>query len=192
MADPLKLQALTLIAIQDATKAYLNGGSISKWEQDMRTALVRGHTAAYLAGLAERLGVQVDTALVSERRLSKIERAELKEYLKRQLAFFDGFVADVRRGKLSPAQIAARADLYSGATRATYFDTRWGDWEIPFSPGDGGTPCLGRCRCGCEVIDNGDGTGKYNYVMGATEQHCTVCPERAAGSPYSVKRRKIV
>lgn len=185
--DPLKLQALAQVAIEDATQRYLDGGSLPAWERDMRAILARAHTAAYLAGVSERLGVPLDSALISERRLSRVERAEIRRVVDDQLKYFNGFVRDVDR--LSPAQIAARADLYAGATRATYYETRWGDWELPFAPADGGTPCKGRCRCYADVEDIGGGAGRYHYHLGGSERHCDICPSRAASSPYTVRRR---
>ena len=184
--DPLKLQALTAVAIEEATKRYIDGGSIASWERDMRAVLTRGHTAAYLAGLSERLGVPLDKALISERRLSKIERAEIKEAVSAQLEYFAGFLGDTEG--MSDAQIAARAQLYAGATRATYTESRWGDWDLPFVPADGNTPCGGRCNCEAHVEDNGDGTGMYIYRLGG-EKNCDECPRRAAGSPYTVERK---
>ena len=185
--DPLKLQALTATAIEDATQRYIDGGTPASWERDMRAILTRGHTAAYLAGLSERLGIPLDKALISERRLSKAERADIKEVVSAQLKYFDGFLDDVEG--MSDAQIATRAQLYAGATRATYYESRWGDWELPFVPADGGTPCLGRCRCYADVEDMGKGVGRYNYHLGSSERHCDVCPSRASSSPYTVRRR---
>jgi len=186
--DPLKLQALTQVAIRAATDQFLAGGSVEAWEQAMRATLARGHTAAYLAGLAERLGVPLDTALVSERRLSRAERAEIKRAVADQLRFLDSFVADVRDGTLSEAQVRARADMYAGATRGTFSGVRWGDWELPFHPTEG-SECMSNCRCSWAVEDNGDGTGSAVWKMGGTERHCTTCPARASDSPYPVKRR---
>lgn len=187
-ADPLRLDALTRLAIREATARYLAGGSIATWEREMRAVLTRGHTAAALAGIAERLGVPLDSALLSERRLSRAERAEIRQAIAKQFGYLDAFVQAVQDGSLSPAQIAARAELYGGATRATYYGARWAEWELPFLPGDGATECKSNCRCASEVEDLGDGTGLYHYHLGATERHCTTCPERAAGSPYTVRR----
>lgn len=182
MADPLKLAALMSQAI-----AGVPGVGSVTWQRDVAQIIARGHMAAWLAGTAERLGVSVDSPLLSRARLSRAERAEVQKVIDGQLRYFRGFQAEM--AGMSEAQIAARVQLYAGAVRATYYQTRWGDWDLPFAPGDGGTPCLGRCRCTASVEDNGDGTGRYVYRMGATEQHCTVCPDRAASSPYSVKRR---
>ena len=180
--DPLKLTALTLTAVQAATDRYARTGNLAAWETTMRAALTRGHTAAYVAGTAERLHVGLGTL----KGLSRIERAAVRAALDRQFGYLDGFAAVVRRGELTPAQIAARAELYAGGVRGTYYQSRWGDWELPWVPGDGSTPCGGRCRCRASVVDNGDGSGIYTWALGG-ERHCDACPARAGDHP--VKRK---
>ena len=110
--------------------------------------------------------------------------------LKKQLDFLDMFVQAVREGAMTDAGIAARASLYAGATRGTYYATRWGDWDLEWTPGDGSTPCLGSCRCTQDVEDTGDGTGRMIWRLGGAEAHCMICPTRAAASPHTVQRRR--
>lgn len=184
MADPLNIQAIALVGIQVATDRFLDGGSIDAWERDMRQALARSHTAAYLVGLAERLRVPFDSPLLSERRMSRAERNELKQWVQAQLNYFDGFVADVRSGDMSEAQIRARAALYSGATRGTYSTGRWGNISLPFHPTQG-SECGANCRCSWEVVDMGEGYVEAYWRMGAVETvHCATCPSREARNPY--------
>jgi hypothetical protein len=185
--DPLRLDALTRTAIRAATAAYVDGGTLKAWEAAMRSTLARGHTAAYLAGLAERLGVPVNSALVSERRLSKVERSEIKTVVAAQLKYLDGFVKDIDAKKLSAAQIAARAELYAGATRPTYYASRWGDWVIPDRLMPGRQICQTNCRCSVSVKDTGEGRGVLTRVMGKSEQSCGECPGLAG--EHAVKRR---
>lgn len=179
--DPLKLAALMAQAISAAP----NVGSAT-WQREIERIIARGHMAAWMAGTAERLGVPVDSPLLSQVRLSRAERREIQGVVDVQLRYFRGFQADMK--DMTPAQIAARAQLYAGATRATYSSKRWGDWQLPYQPGQG-TECLSQCRCHWEVQDNGDGTGTAVWHLGATERHCVTCPARASQSPYSVKRR---
>ncbi len=183
--DPLKLQALTMTAIRDATTAYLNGGTQAAWEQAMRAAITRGHTAAYLAATAERLNVPLDSALLSEKRLSRAERAEIKRLVQAQIDYLRGFIDALPT--LTDAQIAARADLYAGAVKTTYYQTRWGDWEIPDHLLPGMQQCVGNCKCRISVADNGDGSGVLTRTMGGTEHHCTECPPLVGDHP--VRRR---
>src|SRR5215216_7040995 len=112
MADLDRLRQLTLSAIGPATDALIAGGSTSAWEAAMRQALIRSHTAAYIAGAAERLKVKPNSPLISQQRLSRAERAEISAAVEKQLSYLKGFMGDL--GTMSPAQIAARAALYAG------------------------------------------------------------------------------
>jgi hypothetical protein len=189
-ADLLKLDALTRTAIRTATDAYLAGGSIDVWQREMQRAITRGHTASTLAGIAERLNIPIDKDLISEKRLSRAERNEIKQAVARQLEYLRGFVADVQAGKLSEKQIRARADLYSGATRTTYFESRWGNWQIPPELLPGMQTCTTNCKCSISVKDNNDGTGTLTRVLGAVEVgHCTACPPLAGD--HQVRRRSV-
>lgn len=171
--DTLRDQPLTLIA--PATQSLADGGSIAAWRKAMEVAIRRSQTAAYIAATAERLGVK--PSLVKG--LSKAERVELDKRIDAQLKYLDGFVADLRAGKLTMAQAQARAALYSGATRGTFYATRYPGLNA--YPGDGGTPCLGNCKCSLEQRDGG-----LWWVLHPAE-HCSGCLSRASGSPYSAR-----
>lgn len=171
VTDLLKLGALAATAI---TKA------LPDWAEAERL-IKRGHRAAYLAGLAERLGVPLDSALLSEQRLSRAERKEVDSQIAQQLKYWRAFADE---GQVNDA----RAAMYGRATRETYSKARWGDWDLPFHPCEG-TECLTNCRCHWTVDDHGDGTGSATWHLGATERHCTTCPSRASDSPYDVRRR---
>ncbi len=155
------------------------------WEAQMRAAITRGHLAAWLAGTGERLGVKPGSALLSEKRLSRAERAEIKALVEAQLAYLRGFAA--ARGEMSEAQIAARAKLYAQAVKGTYDQARWGDWVIPDYLYPGRQQCQVNCLCRISVRDNGDGTGVLTREMGGTEYHCGECPPLAG--EYDVHRK---
>jgi hypothetical protein len=163
--------------------AALPAPDAGDWRRQMERAIAQGHTAAFLAGTAERLGVSAGGALVSERRLSRAERREITAAVARQLRYLDGFDP----AGMSEAAIKARADLYAGAVKATYYAARWGDWEIPDALMPGMQQCLGNCLCFISIKDNGDGTGVLTREMGGTEHHCQECPPLAGDHP--VKRR---
>lgn len=167
------LTTLALDALKGATGALLRGGSSAAWLRAMQAALVKAHTAAYMAGQAERLGVSVSTL----KGLSRAERDDIKQQVAAQLDYLRGFAGAL--GGLSEAQIAARAALYAGPVRTTYSRARYP--KLPFYPGEG-TECKGQCKCSWQ--DNGDGS--YTWVLGASE-HCATCQGRAGGSPYRVE-----
>ena len=170
--DTLRSQPLSLIG--PATQALSSGGSIGAWRKAMEQAIRRSQTAAYIAATAERLGVS--PGLV--KKPSRAERKELDARINAQLRYLDGFVADLKAGRLSMAQATARAAMYSGASRGTYYAARF--QGLPFYPTEG-SECMSNCKC--EWHD--EGGGRFTWVMGAAE-HCPTCQSRAAGSPYTV------
>jgi hypothetical protein len=167
-----RLHALTLVALE--------GGDFAAMER----AIAQGHTAAWLAGTAERLGVTPGSALLNPRNLSRAERAEIKARVAAQLRYLEGF----RRAApgMSEAAIRARAAMYAGAVRQTYMAARWGDWDIPPDLMPGNQTCMSNCRCDLSVRDHGDGTGTLTRTLGG-EQHCDACPPLAGDHPV---RRK--
>lgn len=176
--DPLRLAALVasdLPLIDDPA-----------WSSKMRVVLTRGHTAAWMAGTAERLRVPLDSPLLSRARLSRAERAEIRQIVERQLEYLRGF--EQARDDMSDRAIAARQEMYPGAVRSTYYGARWGDWEIPERLMPGNQTCLTRCRCSGHVEDNGDGTGMWVRELGG-ERHCDECP--ALAGAHEVRRREM-
>jgi hypothetical protein len=171
--DTLRAQPLSLIA--PATQSLADGGSIGAWRRAMEVAIRRSQTAAYIAATAERL--KVSPAAVKG--LSKAERKELDARINAQLKYLDGFVADLKAGKLTMAQAQARAALYPGATRGTFYATRYPG--LSAVPGDGSTPCNGNCKCYLEE------RGNKVYWRLTSAEHCAGCVSLAAGSPYGME-----
>lgn len=175
-----KLIGLARVAMEDATT---RGGP--GWQAAMERALVTAHTAAFITATAERLGVPPNSDLISAKRLSRAERADIQAAVARQLIYLKGFAA--ARPDLSEAAVLARARLYAASIRSFYYAQRWGAWEIPDRLLPGLQQCLGNCRCQLsDVRDNGDGTGVLTRVLGG-EQHCDQCPPLAGDHPV---RRK--
>ena len=176
------LDALTTRAAADikaATASLLNGGSTAAWRTAMERALTVAHTSAYIVGTAERsAGGKVRawlTKLVGLRALSKDDQKALKAAVSAQLDYLAGFVS--AQSGLSDAQTAARAALYSGAVRGTYYGARFPG--LPNYPGDGSTPC--RTNCKCSVEERADG---FYWILHPAE-HCGECQQRAAQwAPY--------
>lgn len=170
--DTLRAQPLTLIT--PATQTLADGGSIGAWRRAMTTAITRSHTAAYVAATAERLGVS-PRAVAG---LSRAERAELKQRIDAQLQYLAGFVDDLKAGALSMAQAQARAALYAGPTRGTFYAARFPG--LPFYPTEGS-----ECKANCKCAWRDDGGGAFTWVLNPAE-HCDDCRSRASGSPYTV------
>jgi len=156
----------------------LNAGQLTpaKFHDATLKTLADANTAAYLRGAADRLGVREGSALLSRNRLSRAERADITAATAKQAPFLNGFVDAIERGELSPAQIAARAESYAGSVKATYAEANAPG--LPFYPGDGGTACLGHCKCSWQQRG-----GDWHWTLGAGE-HCDDCLQRADGNPY--------
>lgn len=178
--DPLRLAALASVAIEGIPT------DSPRWFSEMERVIARAQMAAWMAGTSERLGVKLDSPLLSQRRLSRAERAEIKGLVEAQLKYLRAF--DKERSGLSPAQIAARMQLYAGASKQAYLVTRWGDWDVPADLMPGNQTCLTQCKCSAHIKDNGDGTGLWIREMRGREHHCTECPMLEGEHP--VKRRR--
>ena len=148
------------------------------WQRAMETALVKAHTAAGMVGIAQRTGVD-------PRGLSKAERADIKRAVGEQLPYLRRFAAQA--GDMTPDAVATRAALYASAIKATYYEQRWGTWEIPDNLMPTKQACMVQCKCEISVADNGDGTGTLTRTMRGVENHCTECPPLAGD--HDVKRR---
>lgn len=184
MSIPDRIAALLARDIAAITRELLDGGTVEVWERRMLEAIARGHAAAAIAGTAERLGVAAGSKLLNERNLSRAERDEIRRAVAGQMPYLRNFAADVAAGRLSDTQIAARAGLYAGAIRATYYRGRWAGWDlrgVPV-PADGGTSCVSNCKCVAFVEGN-----QWIYETTAAE-HCPECLSRAAKSPYPLQR----
>lgn len=179
MTAPDRIAALLARDIATIIRELLGGGTVEAWERRMIDAIASGHAAAAIAGTAERLGVVAGSKLLNERNLSRAERQAIKDAVAGQLPYLRQFATDVQAGRLSDAQIAARAGLYAGATRVTYYAGRWYGRGLPAYPADGGTACLVNCKC--SWAERG---GMMYWELGAAE-HCPDCLSRAAQwAPY--------
>ena len=138
--------------------------------RDMRKAIATAHSAATYAAIKERTGVM-------PKGLSRAERNDLKARVAEQLKYYDKFAAQA--GDMSDAAIAARAGMYAGAVRGTYYGARYPG--LGQYPGDGGTQCLTNCKCG--IFEKEDG---LYWEMSAAE-NCDDCIAMAAGSPYNAQ-----
>lgn len=183
-----RLVALGTVSIQRATAQLQAGGSLKAWRAEMERIITTAHQATLITATAQRLGVPADSPLISAKRLSRAERDDIKAAVRGQIAYLEGFQRDIAAGKLSPPQVAARANLYGRAIKSFYYQQRWGDWEIPDVLIPGNNQCLSNCLCRITITDDGDGTGTLTRTMGGTEQHCKECPTLAGDHP--VKRRR--
>lgn len=178
MTAPDRIAALLARDIAAITRELLDGGAVANWERRMVEAIARGHAAAAIAGEAERGIVGRGRAALAkwlgERALPKATQDEIKRAVAGQAPYLRNFAADVAAGRLSDAQIAARAGLYAGATRATWGKARWSGAGLPAMPGDGSSECLTQCGCAWAYRD-----GAYYWERGKNDS-CPTCISREA------------
>lgn len=185
--DVLRLQALARAAFQEAAETASNAGA---FREAAEAVITRSHAASVWAGVADRSWTgrarQWLSGILGERALPKADREALKATIREQRRYLDGFMRDW--DNLSEAQRRARAALYAGPVRTTYEQARWGDWALPFYPGEG-SECKANCRCSWQVEDLGNGRGRATWRLSSAE-HCPTCTQRAAQSPYDVRRNR--
>jgi len=151
---------------------------VQDWQGLMRDEIKKQYINQYLVG---RGGLNQMT----QRDWGIIGRA-----LRDQYRFLDGFAADVAAGKLSPAQIQARARMYVDAAHVALERGRaeaFGMPTLPAYPGDGQTQCLTNCRCNWDIQEVRDEDGNVigwnaTWVLDPHKQevHCPDCPNNAA------------
>jgi len=145
-------------------------GAMVKPGRDMRKAIATAHSAATYAAIKERTGIM-------PKGLSRAERNDLKARVAEQLKYYDRFAAQA--GDMSDAAVAARAQMYAGAVRGTYYGARYP--SLTQVPGDGNTKCLTNCLCSLDERDDG-----IYWILDGGE-HCADCEAMAEGSPYNVQ-----
>ena len=127
----------------DQAAALLVAGEISPndFQRDMERAIWINARAAFIAG---------KVALGGAPELSRADERELRRWGNFQVNRLTKFVAEIKAGRLSAAQITARAQLYAGAINAPYNTGQvraFGDIKLPQVPGDGQTQCRTNCQC---------------------------------------------
>lgn len=158
--DSATTKALTQAQLRDVRNAIADGMG-----EDI-AALVKRYTAGEITlaewadafGQLVRTGTTVGYALgigganaMDTEAIRQIDRL-----LAEQTDFVHGFINDLAYGSTSDAQMEARAQLYAGQAVKAYEQARASAWsvDLPAYPGDGGTECLGRCRCFWTIEDD--------------------------------------
>lgn len=177
-----RLNALALSEIRTATARYHQDGNAERWELSAAKTLAKAHQAAYLLGVAERLGVPLGSPLLNARNLSRVERDELKGIVQSQVEYLAHFV-DVA-DDLSEAAINARADLYALAPKQTYWQG-WAGEDLPCTPGSC-PDCLSNCRCA--LAREADG---IHWICAEDDRSCAGCLERANTWPLVTEVEEV-
>jgi hypothetical protein len=171
MPRALRLLLARLLAeIAKATQALENGTTtVDAWRADMERRLTRYHRAALMAGLGAT-------------EMPPKGADYLKQYVGVQLDFLRNFAIEIAEGDTWKPAWNARAALYAGAVKGSYWRGAVKMLPVPATPGDGTSQCLGQCTCSLEVvwIDAENGDADVYWKLGTPEtHHCQTCPIRA-------------
>lgn len=141
--------------------------SVQQWEAEMTQAIRETFSAQYAFGRGG-LNSMTDADWLAADDLVQAQR----QYLR-------AFAEDIAAGRLSEAQITARARLYYGASTQAYERGRAAAFgvSLPAHPADGSTPCKASCRCYWSLVDKGE-TVEATWKRTASES-CSVCKDRA-------------
>lgn len=171
MEAPLKHLTGALIDQLAALATGLPFLGVDEWRRQFEVLIIQYHAAAYFAGKGkDELDARGDRLL----------GATMQQQIDRLAKFAE--VAE----SLSEAQLTARSALYAGALKASYSQGQHsGLLDLPFYPGDGGTECLGNCKCAWDVTieDAEDLDARAVWTLHA-EESCQGCLDREAGNPY--------
>lgn len=170
--DLERLLADLLGATADHNAAIAAGRiSVDEWALLIARDQLAGHYAGYMLGRGTKdIGPQ--------------SKATVEAIVADQLVYLNRFADQIRADGWRDA-FGARAAMYVGSIKESYFRGKTFGIDMPYYPGDGSTPCLSNCRCAIEIewLDQENLDANVVWHLGA-EQHCRVCPDRAARSPY--------
>jgi hypothetical protein len=99
--------------------SYTNGEiTLSQFQKRMRREYTDQHVAMRALGRG------------GEKQLTRADRQAISDMIKRENEYLAGFARDIADGKLTPAQIRARAEMYAGANmRQEYAAARLGSHQ---------------------------------------------------------------
>ena len=152
--------------------------TLQQWERGMRRELKSLHIGQYELGRGGR------------KAMTQSDWGRLGAEMRRQYEYLGNFVTEIAAGNLSPAQVAARSQLYLEASTASYERGRAAahNLVLPAYPGDGGTRCLVNCRCHWRISETEEAWNCF-WTLGNAE-HCEDCVTRSqTWAPYSYPKR---
>lgn len=157
-------------------------GEITLQELDMR----------FRSGLEEHYVRMMLLAIDGTREVTEEDLEILQHRLDREYEYLDGFIEDIRTGRMTQQRALWRAGLY-GFARAAYVNfsvpTDIADL-MPQLPGD---DCLGGSLCGCSlnVEFDTEGTAYVYWIIDPAKESCPVCIGHAIESPYVFSKEEI-
>lgn len=158
MADPTLRNSYIALFEQRMTELSnrLAAGDINlrEWQIDLRRELREAYAAQIWAA--------------TDGDPSMDDYLKIGTLIQQQDKYLEQFAHDIKDGNVSPSAIASRAQMYARSSQVAYWKQATGGASLPTYPGQ--QQCLG--NCGCEWVDNGDGT--FTWKRGKTDS-CEDC-----------------
>jgi hypothetical protein len=155
--------------MDELSDLYTNGELLlDDWHERMRRELRIAHQVLYQAGKSGPL--------------TPDDLARINQRVQEQIAYLDGFRADIEAGKLTPAQIRTRAQMYVKAGYASLQEGGTVGRGMPVLPAypTMASECRINCRCYWRIIQLDEpGAWDCTWVSRASEV-CPQCVARAA------------
>lgn len=143
--------------------------SLSEWVTSMRSELRNTYSAEYMLGRGGRNA------------MTSADWGNVGNMLKKQYGFLNEFANEIAAGKLTEAQIAARAQMYFNSATQAYERGKVharGMPDLPAYPGDGTSECRANCKCSWDIRDTKT-AWECTWALSAAE-HCPTCIGRAS------------
>lgn len=149
--------------------------TVTQWQDEMNRLVARYSTAAAFAGWD---GTNIpDPGLVA-----------VMQDVQVQMRFLGDFALVMQDADEFMPGWRERARMYARSIKTPYWRGATRFLPLPFMPAEG-TQCLTNCKCSWVIVTVNEEQGDYDcyWRLGANENHCQTCPERAAGSPYRIR-----
>lgn len=175
MPSPNEAQRALLAEFQAISKAQFER-YVDAWAGGQKSL-----TEFELLFKAELKDCYIGTAYVARGStdLSQRDYGKIGRRLRDQYGYMHDFFTEISEGKLTPAQIKARANLYAASARQILEEVGNSDDLplLPHYPGDGSTRCHTNCACGIESEPAENGFDVH-WRLNAAE-HCGDCVKRS-------------
>jgi len=152
-------------------RSYRNGNvDIFQFENSIKDIIKNTYIDLYAMGAGGRNNL-------SHRDWGRIG-AMLKEQYG-EAGYLKGLMEQIAAGNISPAQVAARLNMYINSANEALWKaiTRDLGFTLPAYPGDGSTECLTNCRCEWDIREVEGGYDCF-WIVDHEAENCETCLQR--------------